>query len=728
MQARALPDAADQRRVGFDKLSTIVDGGDRQRACVAWSGIWRLEVFRTTMATRVVQLQPAVDVERVGSTLQARSAAAWLRLHFPDGVPSGRWIKLTYRGSYFDPLVRPVLRFVTDQDHEDVLAPAPLFGRTHWIGRVPDGSREVLVSPVDRPGPFGFEIDACRTLTWTNVIAAAWPNDSRRTLEAIGAFSIGRRQDARRWLRQAVGSAPIKRFEDWRAARWRDMEPAGLEAPRNNWSLGPRIHIVAMATADDGRSVGKLRDQLVRQPYPNWSLTVVSPTGHALMQGLAAAASNPPVQILEPDAAAAMLLAPPEADGLLTVFDASDGLPAYALAVIAESALTHPDAVAFYGDEDSVDAAGRHSEPRLKPDWSPTFNACGHYVRSALFVRRRVAAPLAAMRIGDLVCGESLNGLLAGRPAAEVMHIRRVLLSKPAARRDPAAPAVVRTPTAEVSARSAARPHVTVIIPNRDQFRLISQCLTGLARTTDFGDIEVLIADNGSSDAAVLRLYESHTASGRLRVIHCPGPFNFALQCNLAAEQAQAAFLVFLNNDIEMFDGDWLPRLLAWARQADVGAVGARLLYPSGRLQHVGHVLGLGGTTGHVDRNASADDHGYLNRNDVPHEVSAVTAACLAVEKRKFAAVGGFDAMDLPVELNDVDLCLRLAACGWRTLLEPRSVLIHHESASRGTWKKRPASYTRQHAIFRQRWHALIRDDPNFHPALSLHSLRTALG
>jgi GT2 family glycosyltransferase len=177
-----------------------------------------------------------------------------------------------------------------------------------------------------------------------------------------------------------------------------------------------------------------------------------------------------------------------------------------------------------------------------------------------------------------------------------------------------------------------------------------------------------------------------------------------------------------------MIDRDWLRPLLAWAAQTDVGAAGAKLLYPTRRLQHGGVVLGLAGTTGHLDRGANENDSGYLGRRTVPHEVAAVTAACMAVEKAKFDAVGGFDAVELPVELNDIDLCLRLMARGWRTILEPRSVLVHHESASRGSWTAQRAKYAREHTVFRARWQHVLRDDPYFHPALSLESLRTALG
>ena len=136
------------------------------------------------------------------------------------------------------------------------------------------------------------------------------------------------------------------------------------------------------------------------------------------------------------------------------------------------------------------------------------------------------------------------------------------------------------------------------------------------------------------------------------------------------------------------------------------------------------------GVSGHIDSGVRGGDGdaGYLQRHTVPHEVSAVTAACLAVEKTKFDAVGGFDAENLPIELNDIDLCLRLAERGWRTIFTPESVLVHHESASRGRSTPQSEKYRHERDFFCGRWGRWLRHDPYFHPALSLGSIHTALG
>jgi GT2 family glycosyltransferase len=209
-------------------------------------------------------------------------------------------------------------------------------------------------------------------------------------------------------------------------------------------------------------------------------------------------------------------------------------------------------------------------------------------------------------------------------------------------------------------------------------------------------------------------------------VVAAPGPFNFSTLCNRGAELAQGRVLVFLNNDTEAMRPDWLANLMSWALRPDVGAVGAKLLYPSGRLQHAGLVLGLGGYAAHIDIGREGAYKGYLDRLRVPHEVSAVTGACLAVEKSKFDAIGGFDAERFPVELGDIDLCLRLAQRGWKTVFTPDAVLKHHESATRGR-SNVAKRYAKERQHFRASWKDAVLDDPCFHPALSLTARRTSL-
>jgi GT2 family glycosyltransferase len=142
-------------------------------------------------------------------------------------------------------------------------------------------------------------------------------------------------------------------------------------------------------------------------------------------------------------------------------------------------------------------------------------------------------------------------------------------------------------------------------------------------------------------------------------------------------------YLCLLNNDIEITDENWLSAMVRQAVRPGVGAVGAKLLYPDGTIQHAGVVIGLGQAAGHAHRFQKDSDPGYFLRAHVPHRVSAVTGACLLVGKEQFWEVGGLDESGFAVAFNDVDLCMKLQAAGYHNIYEPRATLIHHESKSR---------------------------------------------
>ena len=302
---------------------------------------------------------------------------------------------------------------------------------------------------------------------------------------------------------------------------------------------------------------------------------------------------------------------------------------------------------------------------------------------------------------------------------ARVAHARRVLTTRASP-----PPAPDAAPLGENGARLAA----TLLVPTRDRVDLLRACIESLERYDAGADFEILALDNGSASADALAYLADLERRPDRRVLRLPGPFNFSAICNAGAAAARSPFLVFINDDVQALAPEWLGRLLAFAARPEVGAVGAKLLYPDGRLQHGGVVLGLDGFAGHMQRLAHADDPGYLGGLSWPREVSAVTGACLAVEFRKFHEVGGFDAERLPVEYNDIDLCLRLAERGYKTVYEPRARLMHRESASRGPNPRLDSRYDGEHAHFRARWSGLLRDDPYFHPALSLDALDISLG
>jgi GT2 family glycosyltransferase len=253
-----------------------------------------------------------------------------------------------------------------------------------------------------------------------------------------------------------------------------------------------------------------------------------------------------------------------------------------------------------------------------------------------------------------------------------------------------------------------------VIVPTRDRAELLVQCAEGVLERTSYAPLELLIVDNGSVQPQTHALFDRLRQDRRVRILHAPGPFNFSALNNLGAAEARGAVLVLLNNDISITRSDWLDAMVAQAVRPKVGAVGARLLYPDGRVQHAGVALGVGGVAGHVLYGAAGGDPGYYRHLVTPRNVSAVTAACLAIRKAVYDEVGGLDAENLAVAFNDVDLCLKLRAIGYDIVWTPHAELIHHESASRGSdvAPETAERFRREVGTMRERWGALLDVDP----------------
>lgn len=387
------------------------------------------------------------------------------------------------------------------------------------------------------------------------------------------------------------------------------------------------------------------------------------------------------------------------------ILGAGDQLSADAIDIYARAAARFPDAWAIYADDDLIENGAR-SSPHFKPDWNPELFEGHDFVSGAAIIR--VTPDMAGGLTEENWAAQLLaSALERGKPIhlPAVLHHRR---SRPA-------PEVPQKPD-ELPSRL---PLVSVIIPTRNNFGLLRTCYEGVQGTI-YPNIEIIVVDNGSDDPQTLDYLERLAAEGVI-VLRIPGPFNFSALNNSAARAANGELLCFLNNDVEIVDPDWLSLLVRHAVLADLGAVGARLLYPDGTVQHAGVVTGVGGGAAHAHRFQRDTDAGYFMRDRLPQRVSAVTAACMVVEKAKFLAVGGFNEEDFPVAFNDIDLSLKLNERGWQSFYEPRAVLIHHESKSRGrdSAKENRDRFAKELAALKRHWRTDLKRDPYHHPQLS---------
>lgn len=365
-----------------------------------------------------------------------------------------------------------------------------------------------------------------------------------------------------------------------------------------------------------------------------------------------------------------------------------------------------------YADDDLLNKAGRRTAPHFKPDWNSELFRHFDYLSGASILRATRGDLEALAHPDDWAPRLTERLARQGNP----LHVRKVLHHR-WARPRPQVPAAPILPDREW-------PLVTIIVPTRNRIDLLQTCLKGVA-ATDYPNIEVIVVDNDSDDPQTLTFLAGLDPT-HCRVLPHGGVFNYSAINNRAAKEARGELLCLLNNDIEMIEPGWLATMATQALRDDVGAVGARLLYPDGRIQHAGVVIGMGNAAGHAHRLLRPEEEGYFRRHALPQFTSAVTAACLVVKRERFLAVGGLDESNFAVAFNDVDLCMRLNQRGWQSLYEPRATLIHHESVSRG-FDRDPVGSVRfagELAALKRQWGTEEVVDPFHHPELNRASER----
>jgi GT2 family glycosyltransferase/glycosyltransferase involved in cell wall biosynthesis len=426
----------------------------------------------------------------------------------------------------------------------------------------------------------------------------------------------------------------------------------------------------------------------------------------------------------------------------LVLLDSDDLLDRDALAHVALYLEAHPDTDLVYSDEDIFGADGKRYSPRFKPDWSPELLLSFCYPCHLTAIRRKLYEGLGGMRSAFDGSQDHDFWLRASERTQRIGHVHQVLYHwrivqgstamhwKPAtfeAGRRAVEEAFHRRGVAceveqpEWALRAGCAifqpimpddgPSVAILISMRNHAKGLKRLLDSLTTTT-YRNYRLYVVDNGSDDPATL----SDLAGMPHTVVRIPNPngrFNLAAINNEAASTVKEELLLFLSDDTEVINPRWLSQMVGWSLLPQVGAVGARLLYPDGRVQHVGIVHGFRERLAwHAFRGISRDDPGYLNLARVSRNCMAVTAACMLTPRALFLELGGFDEKRFAVSYNDADYCYRLGDAGYRTVYCAEAELYHHETISRGRCNddpREPAAYRALHGH---------RIDPYFSPHL----------
>jgi GT2 family glycosyltransferase len=439
----------------------------------------------------------------------------------------------------------------------------------------------------------------------------------------------------------------------------------------------------------------------------------------------------------------------------VALMDHDDLLSQHALYEVAVALNKSPSLDIIYSDEDQIDASGRRQMPYFKTDWNIDL-LLGHNMISHLGVYRRALL-------------ESVGGFREGFEGSQdydvalrcadatvpdrICHIPTILYH----RRRSHGPASFSEGELQECSQAAlraisehldrcnelgeAKPHpvlphwsrvirpiptpaplVSLIVPTRDRADLLGMCVNGLLDHTDYPAIELLIVDHASERPETFELFDELKSDPRVRILPYSGPFNYSAMNNMAVAQARGSIVGLVNNDIDVINSSWLSEMVALAILDDVGAVGAKLLFPDGRVQHAGVVLGVGGAANYFNHLAKRSDVGYFGRNVLTSSVSAVTAACLIVRKSVFDEVGGLNEADLAVAFNDIDFCLKVMKKGYRNVWTPHAELYHHESASRGAedTPEKTERFQREIDYMWKTWGPELAHDPFYNDNFSL--------
>jgi GT2 family glycosyltransferase/predicted nuclease with TOPRIM domain len=562
-----------------------------------------------------------------------------------------------------------------------------------------------------------------RTLRWTGGLM-------------LRAGSLGGRSSA------PVTMTPVPTVEKSEYETWiEDFEaPASEVQVRLNPAVRATVILpVAEATPDQVRATVS---SLKAQSYSNWELAIVCASANAAIDEVAR--QEPRIRVItSPDL-------PRATDGFTLLMNAGDTLNPDAMLYLAEAFERSPDVDLVYSDEDRLSREGKREQPFFKPDFSPDLLLSKNYMGRLVAARNAFLEAVGEPWSSELDSEFEYDLVLRlAEKAHRVVHIPQVLYHRAdgstTACSDAGGQAIQRH-LARRGISAVVKPgavpgcwrvcydlkedlHVSIIIASGGNLDVLKTNIDSLFAKTTYPHYEVVIADNSAGDAIDSYFKSLHGRHENVRYIDWRNRFfNYSAINNAAARTCTSPLLLFLNDDTTVIEPDWLTAMAQLSARPEVGAVGAKLLYPDGRIQHAGVVMGLFGNCGHAFKGLTGSRPHYFGLSDLTRNVSAVTGDCLMTRAEVFREVGGFDENNLRVAFNDVDLCLRIGGKGYRILYTPHAVLYHHEAYSKGANDviPNPAEVT----YMQTRWREVIAADPYYSPNLSRttedYSLRQA--
>lgn len=535
--------------------------------------------------------------------------------------------------------------------------------------------------------------------------------------------------------------------------------PEELEKQKNEkWKRKPLISIVVPVYNTPQVFLRQMIESVQNQSYSEWELCIgnASPENKEMKKILEEYKNDARIKEVEipenkgisQNTNRAMEIASGELIGLL---DHDDLLAPNALYEIAKAVNEHLDAEVIYTDEDKVTTdLKEHFQPHLKPDFNLDLLRSNNYICHFFVASRDLIKRVGGFR-------PEFNGaqdydliLRCTEQAKQIVHIPKILyhwrVHKASTADNPASKMyafdagkraieehLVRCRTKgtvqhtkdlgfyRVKYEVCGEPLVSIIIPNKDQSEALKKCLDSIREKTSYRNYEIIIVENNSEEPETFAFYKK-IAGEKIKVVTWEGEFNYSAINNFGVRHARGDYLLLLNNDVEIINGDWLTEMLSHCQRKEVGIVGAKLYYPDNTIQHAGIIIGIGGVAGSVFVGLPRAFSGYLHKASIQLDLSAVTAACMLVKRSVFEQVGGLEEK-LKVAFNDVDFCLRVREKGYLVVYDPYAELYHYESKTRGAedTKEKIRRFQTEIEYMRSHWIGLLKKgDPYYNCNLSL--------
>lgn len=535
--------------------------------------------------------------------------------------------------------------------------------------------------------------------------------------------------------------------------------PEELEKQKNEkWKRKPLISIVVPVYNTPQVFLRQMIESVQNQSYSEWELCIgnASPENKEMKKILEEYKNDARIKEVEipenkgisQNTNRAMEIASGELIGLL---DHDDLLAPNALYEIAKAVNEHLDVEVIYTDEDKVTTdLKEHFQPHLKPDFNLDLLRSNNYICHFFVASRDLIKRVGGFR-------PEFNGaqdydliLRCTEQAKQIVHIPKILyhwrVHKASTADNPASKMyafdagkraieehLVRCRTKgtvqhtkdlgfyRVKYEICGEPLVSIIIPNKDQSEALKKCLDSIREKTSYRNYEIIIVENNSEEPETFAFYKK-IAGEKIKVVTWEGEFNYSVINNFGVRHARGDYLLLLNNDVEIINGDWLTEMLSHCQRKEVGIVGAKLYYPDNTIQHAGIIIGIGGVAGSVFVGLPRAFSGYLHKASIQLDLSAVTAACMLVKRSVFEQVGGLEEK-LKVAFNDVDFCLRVREKGYLVVYDPYAELYHYESKTRGAedTKEKIRRFQTEIEYMRSHWIGLLKKgDPYYNCNLSL--------